>query len=468
MQNKINQPAPPNLLSGIVLVTITTTLTIIACTWLIINSKVEQLVSQRTSEYAHSIARVAADSSAEALLSGDVLQLNLLVQNVAKDPYIRQATIYSENGQIVSQYPEEIKQTSKEKAKKQAQAQTISELNEINSSSKNINPENDLEKQSEQFMLRQKNIPFIESITYQDITAGWFKLEINSYQLEKSFRDAYFEIQLFSAGVAFVFILLMATFIMRMQSSILSVVNSCQHFLIQNRLKPPKNKSAWVDAIAELANEHPQQLKEHCLLPLPSTQWHSFAKLENTLVCILEFKVNSSENLPIAEFLSLAEQYLNKAVQAYGVQSQGDILTGCLVPFPTHKSQQKPHHTNQINDALCFVELVKRLIESIPFQIDVKACLVNCSILVLEDEHEMITGVSLVGDVSNQVNQLFSFTDSNDTLALNLTTNGLNPFAEVSMYTQEQFDGPLAHKLTRLVPSIAQQNARKFSYIVES
>ncbi len=95
MQSNKKNSNPPNLLRGILITVILTVVAIVSFTWLIINSQVEQLVTQRTSEYAHSIARIAADSSSEALLADDVLQLNLLVENVAKDPYIRQATDYA-------------------------------------------------------------------------------------------------------------------------------------------------------------------------------------------------------------------------------------------------------------------------------------------------------------------------------------------------------------------------------------
>ncbi|MDQ7048979.1 MAG: hypothetical protein Q9M92_05320 [Enterobacterales bacterium] len=46
---------------------------------------------------------------------------------------------------------------------------------------------NAIEKYKSDFLQRQKNIPFIEKIAYQDVTGGWFKLEINSLSLEKRF-----------------------------------------------------------------------------------------------------------------------------------------------------------------------------------------------------------------------------------------------------------------------------------------
>ena len=176
MQKNKNQKqaAPPNLLRGILLSTIGITLTILLITGLIINYYVEQLLVKRTSEYAHSIAKIAADSSAEPLLANDRAQLNLLTENIAKDPYIRQATIFSEDGQIVSQFPEELKSFSKKNASIEAKSSNQS-----------------IQIDSQDFIHRQNNIPFIEKISYQGVTAGWFKLEIDRHLLEQDFRNAF-------------------------------------------------------------------------------------------------------------------------------------------------------------------------------------------------------------------------------------------------------------------------------------
>lgn len=318
-----NKNSPPNLIKGILLATLGTCVSVLLISWLIINYQVEQLVKKRTSEYAHSIARVAADSSAEALLSGDLLQLNLLVKNVAKNPYIRQATIYSEDGQVVTQFPKEV---LNEANAEQALNSEIEGLPQIEKSGV-------IEKYKSDFLQRQKNIPFIEKITYHEITGGWFKLEINSISLEKDFRATFKQIQLLMASIAVFLFMLLVFFVFKLKVNIEQLSLYCHKLLLQHNIQPSKRLQGWIQQLKHLADNQAQQLKAHIQLPSQTLQWtHSRIK-KDILLCHLEFEIKEPFDSKTARQLSLAESYLTQSAQSFGVQPQGDILTGSDVPF---------------------------------------------------------------------------------------------------------------------------------------
>ncbi len=465
MQANNKYPGPPNLLRGIVITVILTIVAIVSITWLIINSQVEQLVTNRTSEYAHSIARIAADSSSEALLADDVLQLNLLVENVARDPYIRQATIYSEDGTVVSQFPTEAPTLSKPQVMLNTQQQVAGEIEAKSAQteqSKLIKP-----TRSEQFIQRQKNIPFVEPIVYQDITAGWFKIEIDSYLLGQKFRDAYFEIQVFSAAIAVALFLLLLVVLYRLEESIKRVVSSCHHLLIQNKIKPSANKKEWIKSIAELSEQHPQQLKEHTILPANQIQWQRHSKISKALVCVFEFEINHRENVAMAESLSLAELHLNKAVQAYGVQSQGDLLTGCTVPFDLSHVDET-NSTQQIASAVSLIALVKSLMTPFDQQIQLKACLTYAPILLLEDDHELISGVAILDGYSEVIKKSLQNIEFGETVSLYLKDSQLSPLINIHplQVTETQSGAlPESYLLGELNPELLQSINRKRQYI---
>lgn len=340
-----NKNTPPNLIKGILLATLGTCVSILLVSWLIINYQVEQLVQKRTSEYAHSIARVAADSSAEALLSGDLLQLNLLVKNVAKDPYIRQATIYSEDGQVVTQYPKELlNQPSNQNA-------TGNQTKSAENTTKAI------EEYKSDFLRRQKNIPFIEKIAYQEVTGGWFKLEINSLLLEKDFRATFKQIQLLMASIAIAIFLLLVFFVFKLKVNIDQLSTYCHKLLLQNNLQPAKNLADWIEQLKQLAENKAQQLKEHIRLPSQMGQWVTSQIKKEILLCHLEFEIAQPFTTNIAEQLSLAENFLTQSAQSFGVQSQGDILSASDIPF-LENYQGDDAEKDRLKDALSFVTLV--------------------------------------------------------------------------------------------------------------
>lgn len=467
MNTNNKHPNPPNLLRGIIIAVILTIVAIVSFTWFIINSQVEQLVTQRTSEYAHSIARIAADSSSEALLADDVLQLNLLVENVAKDPYIKQATIYSEDGTVVSQFPNESPTLSKPQIMLNTQQQVAGEIDAVNSAEQNSNI--NIAERSEQFIQRQKNIPFIEPIVYQDITAGWFKIEIDSYRLGQKFRDAYFEIQVFSLGVAIALFLLLLIVLFRLEASVKKVAMSCHHLLIQQKKAPTSNKKEWIKALIELSEHPAQQLKEHTILPDNQTQWQRHSKVTKALVCVFEFEINHQENSATAEKLSLAELYLNKAIQAYGVQSQGDLLTGCTVPFDLTNSTNA-NSDQQIASALSLIVLVKSLMHPLADQIQMKACIAYAPILLLEDDHELISGVALLDGYSEKIRSRLQYIELGEAISLFIQQSQLNHFIDAKRFQMNESssgNGSISecYLLGELAPDLTQSINRKRLYI---
>ena len=483
--NKRQQTPPPNLLKGILTAVLSITISILALSWFIIDFHFEQLVIKRTSEYAHSIARIAADSSAEALLSDDKIQLNLLVQNVAKDTYIRQATIISEEGQIVTQYPEEITpsdasiktennsdiasapvrspdQHPLSQKEQGTQNERITESAAIQNKNNQLQPE---------FILRQKNKIFFEPITYQDITAGWFKLEIDKFQLEQDFREIFIEIQLMIFIISLALFMLLLFIVFRFDQSIKQLALSCQHLLLQKGVNPSSKKSSWLESIKELSQSHQQRLQEHVNLPKQTDNWQHGRTVDNALVCYLEFNIQPQENSHIADNLTQAESFLNKSIQAFGVQSQGDILSGCLIPFdrPGFNSR-KFENTDQpdnhsLTDALGLIYLISKLFTQLNGNIQIKAFIMRAPLLFLEDKQDVTTGISLIGRSLEKISRLSLFTQFNEIVSLSIPAAEFENKAQIEAIVTDGLEDNNSFKLITTSPSIQQQIARKYKYI---
>lgn len=475
--NKRQQAAPPNLLKGILTAVLAITISILALSWFIIDFHFEQLVVKRTSEYAHSIARIAADSSAEALLSDDKLQLNLLVENVSKDTYIRQATIISEEGQIVTQYPEEIIPSSSEEITKDTSDISIQSdptpdeflllaedpLTQSTESSEVIN------RIQPPFIERQKNKIFFEPITYQDITAGWFKLEIDKYQLEQDFRNVFVEIQLMISVVSLLLFVLLVFIVYRFDQSIKGLALSCQHLLFQNSVKPSSKKSSWLESLKNLSQSHQQRLHEHVSLPTKTDDWLNSRMVENALICYLEFKIQPQENSHVAENLTQAENFLNKSTQAFGVQSQGDILSGCLIPFEGDEfNRQDSAKNHSLTEAISLIELVSKLFSLLNGDIQLKAFILRAPVLFLEDEQDVATGLSLIGRSQEKINHLSLTTHFNEIVSLSIPAAEFENKANIEPIVTEGSEEKNVFKLLEISPMIQQQIARKFKYISAS
>lgn len=454
-----NNKLAPNLLRGILLGCIGVTSSILLLTWSIIDLKIDELVTQRTSEYAHSIARIAADSSAEPLLSEDIVQLNSLVENVARDPIIKQATVYSEDGLVISQYPSE-----------QGQEKPIGAAkNQFDPSKQSSNPESqrnpDSNSKQLDFLKRQNNIPFIEKITYQGVTAGWFKLEVDSFLLEKNLRTALTQVQMVSGGGALLLFGLLIFLLLRMEIPIKRLAENCHHLLIQNRIKPPKSKKEWLAAIEQLANEHPQQLVEHIQLPTANSGWGGSTRIDNVITVIIQFDIKQHENVDYAEQLSLAERYLNESIQAFGMQAQGDILTGCIIPFINNQHSNSDYQREDISNALCFIALVQKLMSTLTITLPTRVSLSCSNLLLLENDNEMVTGVTIIGEQKNTLEKLFVLTEPEEIICLSIPSHELEAFAQIKITSEEQSTTSGVYKLSELNQSMLQQVTRKFNYI---
>jgi len=448
-----NKNTPPNLIKGILLATLGTCVSILLVSWLIINYQVEQLVQKRTSEYAHSIARVAADSSAEALLSGDLLQLNLLVKNVAKDPYIRQATIYSEDGQVVTQYPKELlNQPSNQNA-------TGNQTKSAENTTKAI------EEYKSDFLRRQKNIPFIEKIAYQEVTGGWFKLEINSLLLEKDFRAIFKQIQLLMASIAIAIFLLLVFFVFKLKVNIDQLSTYCHKLLLQNNLQPAKNLADWIEQLKQLAENKAQQLKEHIRLPSQMGLWVTSQVKKEILLCHLEFEIAQPFTTNIAEQLSLAENFLTQSAQSFGVQSQGDILSASDIPF-LENYQGDDAEKDRLKDALSFVTLVTSLFEELDANIQIKSALVLGDILVLEDSRDLITGISIPTGLKQKISSSMLATTYGSTIFIDIPQQIIQTVAKIAPLTLEPAVQGCC-QLLKASPKIKQQIQRKQRYILD-
>ncbi|MCF6194125.1 MAG: hypothetical protein L3J46_07320 [Kangiellaceae bacterium] len=449
---------PPNLLRGILISCLGAILIILVTVWFTINYQVEQLVINRTSEYAHSIAKLAADSSAEALLSEDILQLNLLVENVARDPYIKQATIFSEDGQVVSLYPMSLDASDSDVSIPEAFNQES--IDKIDSTSRAVSK---LQRQQEIFIAQQNNIPFIEKIAYQNITAGWFKLEIDRNLLEEKFRESFVKIQLIIGSVSLVAFSLLLFIVFRFESSIRGLANYCQHLLVQNRITPAKNKKAWLASIKELSESHPQQLKEHIILPHASDQWVASRKIDQILVCFIEFSLPPEQDNHFAEHLTQAENYLSQAVQAYGIQSQGDLLTGCLIPFESNSKNKDIK--SSISNALGFVALVKELMKDLEIDIKLRACLCKTSILQFEDEHDLVTGISIPSVTLDKIRRVFLEVQFGKTVTLSINESLLVDMLSPIECSIDELNKTPCFIVSKINSSVTKQNNLKFKHI---
>ncbi len=165
----------------------------------------------------------------------------------------------------------------------------------------------------------------------------------------------------------------------------------------------------------------------------------------------------------------MAEQYLNKAIQAFGVQSQGDLLTGCIVPFDLNNAVAA-NSNQQLASALSLIALVKSLMQPLADQIQIKACVLFAPILLLEDDHELISGVVLLDGYSEIIRRSFQNIEFGEAISLFIKQSQLNQLIE-SRPCQITEDGPEmgsmpeSYFLGELAPELTQSINRKRQYI---
>ena len=476
-EKKQKKLKPPKLLRGLFSIIVAVTTVILLLAWAIINYQVEQLVATRTSEYAHSIAQIAANSSADALMSDDKIQLKMLVENVAKDPYIRSATIFAEDGQIIAQHPEStinMALTSLESSEADNKTDKSSKLL-TKTSDKDDTSDAPVAEQltaktnaasltakTQAYIQSQNDIPFIEKIIYQDVTAGWFKVSLNRELLESSFRDSLRRSQnLILAIAAFLFVLLLVI-VFRYEKRVKHLAEICHRLVQVNAPQMPIDKKQWMESLKELAETRFQSLAEHRQLPGDSPKWINSQRATNRLFVYCQFAMLDQEDEQTSASISLAEQYLKAAVQTHGVQSQGDILSGCLIPFLDCQDRQEG-----LTESLSLVHLIDELLASLPLKITMRAFVGQGTILVLENERGVISGVSLSNRLHEKIYQLAPHTKFGDILCLALEEEDLHEMG--SFIPLDLADDSLSvtvYKLDTLSESIKQQTSRQINYII--
>ncbi|TQV86980.1 hypothetical protein [Aliikangiella coralliicola] len=497
LQQKQKGSKPPKLLRGLFSIILMITSAILLIAWAIMNYQVEQLVAKRTSEYAHSIAQIAANSSAEALLSEDKLQLKMLVENVAKDPYIRSATIFAEDGQVIAEFPEaaaevpdvsigemsnpqsndsdKTKNDDKSKnnssetqtsndssdAKKQSE-QTLPSSTEADFQQAEITDGTTLSNQTEAYLVSQKDIPFVEKISYQSVTAGWFKITLNRELLESSFRESLKRSQNIILIIAAFLLVTLFTVVLRYERRVNSLV-SMNHRLIQiNAPKLPRSSQQWMESIKEISETQIQDLPEHKSLPTEENYWHSSNRSANTIFCYCQFAMEQQENEQTAACLSLAEKYLQASVQTYGVQSQGDILSGCLIPFLDNDNAEET-----LSEAISLIHLIRELLGSIELPITMRAYVGRGLVLVLENERAVITGVSLSNRLQDKISKLSPNVQFGDVICLFIEDNELENLGEFKpLVGQDAMLNASCFQLIEVSESLKQQTNRQVSYII--
>ncbi|MET1256617.1 hypothetical protein [Aliikangiella maris] len=494
---------PPSLLGGLFSLTLLLTGLILVSGWLIINYQIEQLVAQRTSEYAHSIAQIAANSAADPLMSDDKIQLKLLVENVAKDPYIRSATVFAEDGQVVAQYPENLLQpisiddtstepsitttsdaTSPQSSDNSESFNGIDNAQEItNLSSNSTSAEEELltepaetsetTKRSEQQLLAeatsaylqsQTDIPFVEKITYQQVTAGWFKITLNRQLLESNFREALTRSQQIILAIAVVLFCLLLLLTLKYTRRIKQLTQYCHRLIQINAPLLPNNTQQWLDAVKALANNHIHTTQEKIILPEANPQWLTSRRAKGTLFCFCQFSMVEQNNEQTAKAISLGEQYLKAAIQTHGLQSQGNILSGCLIPFLDAKDNDEA-----LEEAINLVYLIKELFASIDVEIKLRAFIGKATILVLENERAVISGISLSNRMLEKINKLSPQVAYGDIICLGVEQQSLNPLGQfVEKPLPKEATPSVFYTLLSVDESVKQQTARQLNYIISN
>lgn len=469
----------PRFMRGMFSAIVAITLTILLLSWAIINYQVEQLVATRTSEYAHSIAQIAANSSADALMSGDKLQLKILVENVAKDPYIRSATVFAEDGLVAAQYPEAeadenmLANLSSEElpASKDTETEASStEESEATTDDASITTPQEpasslaLDEKAKEYIQSQSDIPFIEKIVYQNVTAGWFKISLNRQLLEQSFRESLQRSQnlILAIGV-FLFVVLLFV-VIRYEKRVSNIVSACHRLIQINAPQIPYDKNHWLETLQELAETRFQSLSEHPHLPNEDSNWTKSERIADTLFCYCQFSMLDQENEKAAENISLAENYLQAAIQAYGVQSQGDLLSGCLIPFIEVKNASEASL-----EAISLLNVISESLASLELEITMKGFIGKGTLLTLENSRGIITGISLSNRLKDKLAKTAQYVDYGQTISVAIEEEelqGSGDFRPVEM--PENLTQTPIFKLEKLSEAIKQQTNRQIHYIIQA
>jgi len=483
LKQKQKTRKPPRLLRWFFTSIVAICAAILLAAWSIINHQVEQLVASRTSEYAHSIAKIAANSSATALMSEDTLALKILVENVAKDPYIKSATIYSDDGQIVTQSPEMAipsKKTAKAQSPEKHQPVEVSATPGDNSANRinvknhqltgsTVKPSADaqtLSPQMQAYLQAQRDTPFIEKIIYQDVAAGWFKVTIDREKLETSFRSSLIAAERVIIFITLILLVVLLLTVIHFEKRIKSLVSLMHRMLQSNTPELPSGRKQWIEAAGAMVQAQIQKQSQDRLqnqtntqrLPDDSGFWFNSTSKDNTLFCYCQFSLGELDDEQTAYNLSTADSYLREAIAVFGVQSQGDLLSGCLIPFPENKDQQEA-----LVEALSLVQLIKILFANLSFPIKVRAFIGTARVYFLENEHGEISGICLPQQKLEKINRLAASFDFDRVIFLSFEQQALS---ELGKFKQRQIDGiGTCLQLTSINDTIEQQVSRQANFI---
>ncbi len=290
------------------------------------------------------------------------------------------------------------------------------------------------------------------------------KSRLTKNQLEKNFRHSIIQSQKIIAAVAIVcfFILFLVT--RKYKRRITQLVKSNHKLVKLNAPQLPKNKQEWLNYIDELSNKKQQELIEHQQPLLNDYTWQTSRREEKVIFCYCQFAMQEQENEQTALVLSTTEGYLKSVLQTYGLQSQGDILSGCLIPIFIDGNQP-----DKLNEALSLLSLMQQLLADLPLVVKMKAFIGCGTLLILENERGIITGISLSNRLMAKINRLSAHTQYNKILAIGIEEESFADLAETSpIKNAETTLKDIALKITKVNPLIKQRINRQIAYVEKS
>ncbi|PCI73500.1 MAG: hypothetical protein COB38_00070 [Gammaproteobacteria bacterium] len=451
-KTKERDKSAPNILAGMIPIAFILLTSFLSLSWYIIDYQVENLVAKRTSEYAHSIVKIAADSSAEALLSEDNLQLELLAQNIAKDRYIHTATIYSADGIIVTKYPQ--KNITEQSTAEQSNSLTFREINNskemANKSSSIVKSSLENEKKSNKdsvkklefdYLSAKKNIPFIEKIAFNGVTAGWFKIEIDGFELESDFRASFHRIRLRIFVLASFLVLSLIYCLFRYKRKVNRVVTAI-HLLVnrkavESEIEVGDSQELWFEQVENLADAsfskpiRLRELRQH-------VRWQDEEAIESVPLVWFAIDLPKPDNHDLAQQVVKIEKYLKSATNAYSTFFQGEIFAGGLVPFLQHSASEEGTLQSSLIELVSFTFLLKELMASMDANIKFKAILFNSRVSRLYSDDSAQNRVILPQRKQLQISKLANILNESCISCLTAEPRIYDELAEYETYIHKQ------------------------------
>lgn len=445
---KIKITKPPVLLKGLFLTILLVIGSILIFAWIIINDQIEQIIVARTSEYAHALTKIGADSSTELMFNNDRLQLQWLASNVTKDPYVRDATFFAEDGRVMAH--SEVEQSKEIRTEET----NIEPSLQFTSSDKNPFQSN---KSAEQTIKTLNDLPFIEEINYQGKTIGWFKITIDRDKLEHHFRLSMSHAKNIVLLVSTLLLFFVFVIIFRFNQKVQKLI-AMNHRIIQiNSPNIPKDNNEWLNAIYQLSQTHFYQNAEIQYLTPSRNSWVESKVVSATTFCFCEFIMLEQQDEQTALCLNQAEHYLQAAIQNHGIIYQGNILSGCLIPVFKGSSE------DALVELISLNYIIKQLLTRLPLKIITRSIISRGDLLVLENERSEISGFSLSNRSQNKLNQVSSQLLSDELICINFELTDLKAFGETeSIFPDLPFS---CIKLATIAASIQQQANRQVNYI---